>query len=121
MLADVQGVTDQVELNLFAGGYVGTRFGTGRWKRQSFRAARPGAPTPHRALIWMTCFAHSRKTHVKDLATRLRNAQTHSPVAGGRTGPDGTALIDRPTKRFYVGDAACVVDPFAGEGLDDVF
>jgi len=112
LFQDAEGVTDQVELDLIESGYVGlarqangvnvcaltTRETLHRW-----------GPDLDKVMAHFTEENPMLRHHLK-AASRTRAWMAVGPVNLGirRLSCDHT---------FYVGDAACVVDPFAGEGM----
>jgi flavin-dependent dehydrogenase len=108
----VRGVTDQVELDFLDSGYVGLARqaqGVNICALTTQDAVRRWGPDLDRVL------AHfARENPV--LAEHLRDARRLSPWMS--VGPVQLGIRQLAEERtFYVGDAACVVDPFAGEGM----
>jgi flavin-dependent dehydrogenase len=110
---DVPGVSDQVELDLVPGGYVGlVRHEGGKVNLCALTTrnifAQSGSSLDVALDIW--------KTHNPLLRERLRGARR---VADWQSiGPVrlGMGRLSAP-RRLFTGDAAYVVDPFAGEGI----
>lgn len=110
---NAEGITDQVELDLIPGGYVGlSRQEAGRMNvcalvRQD-QLLRYGPDLDHvlREFMKLNPRLHN---HLKS-ARRLESWKAVGPVMMGfRHLVEGS--------HFFVGDAACVVDPFVGEGM----
>jgi flavin-dependent dehydrogenase len=112
LFEDVAGVTDQVELDLIASGYVGLARQTGGVNLCALTTSetiqRWGPGLDGVLTHWMrenpVLLAHMKG------ARRVRDWLAVGPVHLG------IRRLARETT-FYVGDAACVVDPFAGEGM----
>ena len=109
---DVPALADQVELHLLSGGYVGLSRQTK--ERVTLCALLDAAPLRAAPTLDELLKALMRANPL--LARRLRDArrvsvwQAVGPVVMGmRRLTQGRAL--------FVGDAACVVDPFFGEGM----
>ncbi len=108
----VHDVTDQVELDLLESGYVGLarqRNGTNVCALTTQNALERNGPSLDRV---MQSFAKENpvlREHLKD-ASRVGQWMAVGPVRMGirQLARDNT---------FFIGDAACVVDPFAGEGM----
>ena len=110
---NVSGITDQVELDIVEGGYVGLA------RQEAARVNVCALTTIAMLKTWgpsldsvMARFLVENpvlRDHMKD-ATRVGEWMAVNPVRMGiRTLAKGNV--------FYAGDAACVVDPFAGEGM----
>ena len=112
LFADMPGVTDQVELDAIASGYVGLarqREGVNLCAFTTPAVVRRWGPDMDRVLAQMA-------TENPVLARHLRAARRVSAwLAVGPVRLGIRQLANGST--FYVGDAACVVDPFAGEGM----
>jgi flavin-dependent dehydrogenase len=110
---NAEGVTDQVEIDLVKAGYVGlARQEDGRVNvcalttRQSFQES---GPSEDEVLAgWMA--------QNPLLGKRLAGANRVSSWAAVGPVCMGLHRLSEP-RRLFTGDAACVVDPFAGEGL----
>ncbi len=109
---EVPSITDQVALDFVAGGYLG-------WVRQgegvnlcglidhaTMRRFGPGLD----ALVKNLAKTHSPLRQRLFRATRISSWLAVGPVSMGRR-----TLTQ--TRTLLVGDAACVVDPFAGQGI----
>ena len=110
---DTAGIRDQVELDILSDHYVGlVRQGQGRTNvcalvTQTF--LREQGPSLDKALRALMNLHPPLNNHLR-AARRVSAWQSAGPVLIGRR-----RLINDRT--FYVGDAACVVDPFSGEGI----
>lgn len=105
-------VTDQVELALIESGYVGLarqRDGINLCALTTANTLRRWGPDLDRVLAQMATENPALARHVRS-ARRVSAWMAVGPVRLGirQLANDST---------FYVGDAACVVDPFVGEGL----
>jgi flavin-dependent dehydrogenase len=112
LFKDVDDVTDQVELDLVDSGYVGLsrqRAGVNVCALTTPEAIQKWGPSLDKVLMHFTQENSTLRSHFKE-ASRLGNWMAVGPVKLGirRLTAEGT---------FYVGDAACVIDPFAGEGM----
>jgi flavin-dependent dehydrogenase len=110
---DVAGVTDQVELDLVPGGYAGlNRQENGLTNIccliSQTQILEHGPDLDH-LLRTLAEGNPMLLSHLRD-ARRQSSWQAVGPVAMGFR-----QLVSAET--FYVGDAACVVDPFVGEGM----
>ena len=108
----VQGVSDQVELDLVEGGYVGLlrqQEGVNVCALATQETVARYGPSLDGILTHFMEENPALRDHLQD-ATRTRDWMTVGPVRLGIR-----QLASGPT--FYVGDAACVVDPFVGEGV----
>ncbi len=112
LFQNVQGVSDQVELDLVGSGYVGLarqKDGVNVCALTTRDAVQRLGPSLDKVL------AHFMEEN-RALRVHLSGAQrtsTWMSVAPMRLGIRRLA----GEKTFYVGDAACVLDPFAGEGM----
>jgi flavin-dependent dehydrogenase len=108
----VDDVTDQVELDLIRDGYVGLA-------RQKEGVNLCALTTPETLRRWgpdLDCVLAHFAAQNPILARHLRHAQRRGPWLA--VGPVRLGIRQLTTPgTFYVGDAACVVDPFAGEGM----
>jgi menaquinone-9 beta-reductase len=109
---NMPGITNQVELDIVRGGYVGLlRQEAGvnvcaLTNRAAF--SETGADLDAVLETW--------KTQNPLLEERMRHAKRITPWLA--VGPISMGMHQLTAERtFFVGDAACVVDPFAGEGL----
>lgn len=112
LFADAEGVTDQVELDLVESGYVGLarqRDGVHLCALTTQETIEQRGPGLDQVLRHFMDENPVLRNHLKN-AKRLGPWRTVGPVHLGIR-----RLVDPGT--FYVGDAACVVDPFAGEGM----
>jgi len=110
---DVSGISDQVELDLVPGGYVGlVREDSARVNVCALttqRTLKTFGPSPDQVLReWVLLNPVLRKHFAS--ARRVTPWQSIGPVVMGIK-----TLAKEST--LYVGDAACVVDPFVGEGI----
>lgn len=109
----VDGITDQVELDVLSGQYVGlVRQGGDRVSVCALvtqEHLRRNGPSLDQALNALMALHPPLRTHLS-AARRLSPWQSAGPVEIGRR------RLQRG-RTLYVGDAACVVDPFAGEGI----
>jgi len=108
----VTGVTDQVELDLVEDGYVGLAplsRGVNVCALTTQRALQRWGPDLDQVLAHFTDENPTLRRHLAT-ASRTGDWLAVGPVRLGirRLARDRT---------FYIGDAACVVDPFAGEGM----
>jgi flavin-dependent dehydrogenase len=106
------GVTDQVELDLVENGYVGLAkqsAGVNVCALASLDTLQRWGPDLNKVLAHWMDENPVLKNHLKE-ASRSTDWMAIGPVRLGirQLAHDHT---------FYVGDAACVVDPFAGEGM----
>ncbi len=109
---NVHGVSDQVELDLVESGYVGLA----RQKEGVNVCALTAQETVQRLGPSLDSVLRHFLEENQVLNAHLRDARRVSPwlsVAPVRLGI--RQLVGEKT--FYVGDAACVLDPFAGEGM----
>jgi flavin-dependent dehydrogenase len=112
LFRDVSGITDGIELDLFRGGYVGLarqEAAVNVCGLVSKERLRHAGPDIDRAL---RVFASENRTLAAHLAkaTRTTPWAAVGPVVMGRRALSQGDLL-------FVGDAACVVDPFVGEGI----
>ena len=112
LFQDVEGVTDQVELDLIESGYVGLA-------RQANGVNLCALTTCETLQRWgpdldkvIAHFAEENPMLRRHLKTASR---TRAWVAVGPVRLGIRRLAHGST--FYIGDAACVVDPFSGEGM----
>jgi flavin-dependent dehydrogenase len=108
----VQGIGDQVELDLVEGGYVGLvrqQEGVNVCAMVTLETVAQQGPSLDRLLMHFMEENPALRSHINE-ATRSSDWMTVGPVRLGIR-----QLASGQT--FYVGDAACVVDPFAGEGM----
>ncbi len=109
---DVQGITDQVELDLVESGYVGLarqKEGVNVCALTTHEAMHTYGPSLDRLL------AHFMEEN-PILSGHLRGSRrTNAWLAVGPVELGIRHLTGDHT--FFVGDAACVMDPFAGEGM----
>ncbi len=113
LFQDVRGISDQVELDLIESGYVGLA-------RQENGYVNICALTTQEALQHWGPSLDGVLSHFMDenpvLRDHVRDARRVSSWLA--TGPVQLGVRHLSRERtFYVGDAACVVDPFAGEGM----
>ena len=112
LFENVSGVTDQVELDLVESGYVGLapqRNGVNVCTLTTQKAIEQWGPSLDKVMAHFAGENPALKAHLKD-AKRVGDWMAVGPVKLGiRTLAQGAT--------FYTGDAACVVDPFAGEGM----
>ncbi|HEY1923596.1 MAG TPA: hypothetical protein VGG44_12660, partial [Tepidisphaeraceae bacterium] len=111
LFQNVHGVTDQVELDLVHSGYVGLARQTGGVNictLTTWETLRRFGPSLDKVMARFTAENPVLRRHLAD-ASRISEWMA-VPVRLG---------IRRLTRgnTFYTGDAACVVDPFAGEGM----
>lgn len=112
LFEDMDGITDQVELDLIRDGYVGLA-------RQTEGVNLCALTTQHTLRRFgpdldgvLMRFAAQNPV----LAHHLRRAKRRGPWLTVGPVKLGIRRLTAP-RTFYVGDAACVVDPFAGEGM----
>jgi len=108
----VEGVTDQVELDLIKSGYVGLarqNQGINICALTTQETIKQRGPDLDNVMASFMGENPILQTHLKD-AKRVGEWMAVGPVYMGIR-----RLANENT--FYVGDAACVVDPFAGEGM----
>src|SRR5258706_7826705 len=109
---DVTGVSDQVELDLIESGYVGLarqNEGVNVCALTTPEAIESHGPSLDQVLAHFVEENPLLQTHLRD-AKRVSSWLSIAPV---RLGIRQIAA----DKTFFVGDAACVLDPFAGEGM----
>jgi menaquinone-9 beta-reductase len=110
---DVNGITDQVELDLIESGYVGLARQNGGLVNvctlTTQEEVRRWGPSLDALMAHFVDENPTLRAHMED-ASRVGDWLAVGPVQLGirRLAREST---------FYVGDAACVVDPFAGEGM----
>jgi flavin-dependent dehydrogenase len=108
----VAGMTDQVELDLVDSGYVGLA-------RQTQGVNVCALTTPEAVRRWGPDLDHVLRHFINEnpiLRNHLKAAKRKSDWLA--VGPVRLGIRQLAKDRtFYVGDAACVVDPFAGEGM----
>jgi flavin-dependent dehydrogenase len=112
LFENVQGVTDQVELDLVESGYVGLarqRNGINVCALTTQKTLERWGPSLDNVMAHFADENPVLQAHLKE-AKRIGSWITVGPVRLGirQLAHDHT---------FYIGDAACVVDPFAGEGM----
>jgi flavin-dependent dehydrogenase len=112
LFKNVHDVTDQVELDLVDSGYVGLarqRNGTNVCALTTKDALDHYGPSLDQVMRHFINENPVLREHLKD-ASRIGHWMAVGPVRLGirQLAQDHT---------FYIGDAACVVDPFAGEGM----
>jgi flavin-dependent dehydrogenase len=108
---NVHGVTDQVELDLVEGGYVGlARQGNGVniCTLTTWEILRRFGPSLDSVMARFAAENRVLGRHLAE-ASRIGDWMAVPVRLGIRRLTHGTT--------FYTGDAACVVDPFAGEGM----
>ena len=109
---NVDGISDQIELDMIPGGYIGiVRQDNavnvcGLVDLDTFRRAGANLDDAMRFFSASNPLLQQRMRS----ANRVSDWQSVGPVRIGKR-----RLVDGHT--FFVGDAACVVDPFAGEGV----
>jgi len=109
----VSGMTDQIELDMIPGGYFGLALQEdgltnvcGLVNQKTLREAGPDLDQAMRQFAMRNPL----------LGQRLKSASRRT--AWQATGPVTMGLRELAQgQTFYVGDAACVVEPFAGEGM----
>jgi len=110
--SDVDGIDDQIELDLIPGGYIGivrqdeSVNVCGLVDQKTMAHAGPNLDEALRYFMRGNPLLRRRFQHAK----RIQSWQTIGPVR------IGYRCLTAPNQ-FFVGDAACVVDPFAGEGV----
>ncbi len=112
LFTDVEDVTDQVELDLVDSGYVGLarqKEGIHLCALTTQETILGEGPDLDGVLRHFMEENPVLRAHLKK-ARRIASWRTVGPVQLGIR-----RLVEQNT--FYVGDAACVVDPFAGEGM----
>ncbi|OGR89802.1 MAG: hypothetical protein A2992_09745 [Elusimicrobia bacterium RIFCSPLOWO2_01_FULL_59_12] len=108
----VEGITDQVELDLIPGGYVGFVTQGGRVNLCALTTQENLRDTGPALDAVLAAWALKNPL----LGKRLRNARRAS--AWQAVGPVrmGLQRLTEP-QRLFAGDAACIVDPLMGEGI----
>lgn len=109
---ETQGITDQVELDLVSSGYVGL---ARQQDGVNVCALTTEEELQRRGFNIDNLLRHFISENAA-LKRHLERAARVSPwISVGPVRMGIRKLTDKNT--FYVGDAACVVDPFAGEGM----
>lgn len=112
LFSDVEGISNQVELDLIPSGYVG-------FARQSGGTTLCALTTEAEVLACgsdLDSLVKRFMTQNPEIRRHLHEAKRSSPWLTAGPVQLGIRRLTAP-KTFYVGDAACVVDPFAGEGM----
>ena len=113
LFENMNGVTDQVELDLFPGGYVGLVQQEQGLVNLCALTIQDELKQPGQSL---DALLKTWTTKNPLLAQRMSTAKRVSPWQAVGPVVMGLRRLTEP-ELFYVGDAACVVDPFAGEGI----